>query len=154
MIIQYLGRQASPLPSFPTLSVPVPTTVSVTPVASPLAIPVGGISTNIVTPAGQTCVCVPTGACTPGTTGTPGGEGLIDIRIVNNLTVHTAFLSTLALTFAELSSLSGANVKLCALSLNRPSWKTTSGRCFVNSSTLLAGLSSDSLKQHCTLMKQ
>ncbi|KAJ6644657.1 hypothetical protein Bhyg_09626 [Pseudolycoriella hygida] len=80
------GRQASPLPSFPTLSVPVPTTVSVTPVASPLAIPVGGISTNIVTPAGQTCVCVPTGACTPGTTGTPGGEGLIDIRIVNNLT--------------------------------------------------------------------
>lgn len=40
---------------------------------------------QVVTPAKQTCICVPIGTCT--TTGTPTNpiDGVIDIRIVNNV---------------------------------------------------------------------
>lgn len=57
---------------------PAPTTIAATPVV------------NIVTPDGQTCICVPTGSCTPGGTGNGDGSGLIDIRIVINPVVGYA----------------------------------------------------------------
>lgn len=45
------------------------------------------LATNIVTPVGQTCICVPTNSCNTTGQGSPGGEGLIDIRIVTNVVV-------------------------------------------------------------------
>ncbi len=75
-----LGRQATTLttlPGFPTLAASVPTTIAATSLV------------NIVTPTGQTCICVPPGSCTPGT-GTGDGSGLIDIRIVNNPVVSVS----------------------------------------------------------------
>ncbi|XP_037046275.1 phenoloxidase-activating factor 2-like [Bradysia coprophila] len=41
------------------------------------------ITPNIVTPTGQTCICVPTGSCQG--QGRPDGAGLIDVRIVTNV---------------------------------------------------------------------
>lgn len=61
--------------------------------ASPTAAPTAPATTattvitpNIVTPTGQTCICVPTGSCQG--QGSPDGSGLIDIRIVTNVTVR------------------------------------------------------------------
>lgn len=42
------------------------------------------ITPAIVTPT-NSCICVPTGRCTFGTTGNTDGSGLIDIRIVNSV---------------------------------------------------------------------
>lgn len=50
------------------------------------------LTVNIVTPTGQTCICVPTGTCnTTGTTnpgGSVDGTGSIDIRIVTNVRMY------------------------------------------------------------------
>lgn len=68
-----LGRQGTTLPGFPTLPASLPTAIAASPVV------------NIVTPTtGQTCICVPTGQCTPSGTGNLDGSGIIDIRIVNS----------------------------------------------------------------------
>lgn len=61
-----LGRQATVtvLPGFPTLTTSIPPTI-------------------INRATGQTCICVPTGSCTPGT----GTDGLIDIRMATKQAV-------------------------------------------------------------------
>ncbi|KAJ6636460.1 Phenoloxidase-activating factor 2 [Pseudolycoriella hygida] len=73
------GRQAATtLPTFPTLpGTPAPPAATTVPPTTAVA--------AVVTPAGQTCICVPTGSCNTTGTGSPGGEGLIDIRIVTNV---------------------------------------------------------------------
>lgn len=48
------------------------------------------ITPAIVTPA-NSCICVPTGQCTFGTTGNTDGSGLIDIRIVNSVSNFIIF---------------------------------------------------------------
>lgn len=79
-----LGRQAATtLPTFPTLPASPTAPASV----SPTTATISSIVPNIVTPVGQTCICVPTGSCNTTGQGSPGGEGLIDIRIVTNVTV-------------------------------------------------------------------
>lgn len=69
-----LGRQAAQATTLPTPATPAATTIAVT--------------TNIVTPpVGQTCICVPTGSCNTTVPPSPGGEGLLDVRIVTNVSV-------------------------------------------------------------------
>lgn len=87
-----IGRQAATvLPTFPSL------VASVTPVATAAVTPA---VPNIVTPVGQTCICVPTGTCNITGGGSPGGEGLIDLRIVTNVsyvihvTIHLSYVKS------------------------------------------------------------
>ncbi len=87
-----LGRQAATtLPTFPTL--PASSVTAAVTAAPTVANTV--VTTNIVTPVGQTCICVPTGSCTG--VSNPDGSGLIDIRIVTNVSVRERFFFALKL---------------------------------------------------------
>ncbi|KAG4077162.1 hypothetical protein HA402_016149 [Bradysia odoriphaga] len=94
------GTTLTTLPGFPSLPASVPTVTAGVPVP------------NIVTPTtGQTCICVPTGQCTP--TGSLDGSGIIDIRIVNTgVSGVTPAVTTLPIT-STITSCSAGLVLCC-----------------------------------------
>lgn len=85
------------MPTFPTLPATNAPTVATAATAAPATVTASAIlAPNIVTPNGQTCICVPTGSCQG--QGSPDGSGLIDIRIVTNVSVSQIVICSLRLT--------------------------------------------------------
>lgn len=94
--IRTVGRQFPFFTAFPPLfTIPFPT------------LPPFLTTTTAQSTTGQTCICVPIGTCAGGTTPTnpSDGSGIIDIRIVNNVTTARIALNCAMVIVMFVSSL-------------------------------------------------